>query len=102
MLTVSTASGNMARIVQPFLGPGMTILSCGVFAGSLLLLWPKRRRAYWMFIALAGVTLLPLGCGGNSSSNSKSNNTPAGTYNFQVIATAGTTQTTTSLTLVVQ
>jgi FG-GAP-like repeat len=102
MLTISTASGNMAGMVKPFLGPGMTILSCGVFAGSLLLLWPKRRRAYWMILALAGVTLLPLGCGGNSSSTSKSNNTPAGTYNFQVIATAGTTQTTTGFTLIVQ
>jgi hypothetical protein len=47
--------------------------------------------------------LLPLGCGGNSSSStSKSNGTPAGTYKFQVIATAGTTQATTSCTLVVQ
>jgi hypothetical protein len=103
MLTVSTAAGNMAGMVKPFLGPGMTTLSCGIFAGSLLLFWPKRRRAYWMLLALAGLTLLPLGCGGNeSSSTSKSNNTPAGTYNFQVIATAGTTQATTSCTLVVQ
>ncbi len=103
MLTVSTAPGNMAGMVKPFLGPGMTTLSCGIFAGSLLLLWPKRRRAYWMILALVGFTLLPLGCGGNeSSSTSKSNNTPAGTYNFQVIATAGTTQATTSCTLIVQ
>ena len=103
MLTVSTAAGNMAGMGKPFLGPGMTTLSCGIFAGSLLLLWPKRRRAYWMILALVGFTLLPLGCGGNgSSSASKSNNTPAGTYNFQVIATAGTTQATTSCTLVVQ
>jgi hypothetical protein len=37
---------------------------------------------------LVGFTLLPLGCGGNESSSiSKSNNTPAGTYNFQVTAT---------------
>ncbi len=103
MLTVSTATGNMAGMVKPFLRPGMTTLSCGIFAGSLLLLWPKRRRAYWMILALAGFTLLPLGCGGNSSSStSNSNNTPAGTYNFQVIATAGTTQTKTSCTLIVQ
>ena len=103
MLTVSTAPGNMAGMVKPFMGPGMTTLSCGIFAGSLLLLWPKRRRAYWMILALVGFTLLPLGCGGNeSSSTSKSNNTPAGTYNFQVIATAGTTQATTSCTLIVQ
>jgi hypothetical protein len=103
MLNVSTAAGNMAAMVKPFLGPGMTTLSCGIFAASLLLLWPKRRRAYWMIIALVGLTLLPLGCGGNSSSSaSKSNNTPAGTYNFQVIATAGTTQATTSCTLIVQ
>jgi hypothetical protein len=103
MLTVSTAAGNMAGMAKPFLGPGMTTLSCGIFAGSLLLLWPKRRRAYWMILALAGVALLPLGCGGNnSSSTSKSNNTPAGTYTFQVIATAGATQSTTSCTLIVQ
>lgn len=102
-LTVSTTAGNMAGMGKPFLGPGMTTLSCGVLAGSLLLLWPKRRRASWMIIALLGFTLLPLGCGGNgSSSTSKSNNTPSGTYNFQVIATAGTTQTTTSCTLIVQ
>jgi FG-GAP-like repeat len=103
MLTVSTAAGNMAGTVKPFLGSGMTTLSCGVFAGSLLLLWPKSRRASWMILALAGFILLPLGCGGNSSSStSKSNGTPAGTYKFQVIATAGTTQATTSCTLVVQ
>ena len=100
-LTVSTTAGNMAGMVKPFLGPGMTTLSCGIFAGSLLLLWPKRRRAYWMFLALTGFALLPLGCGGNGSST-KSNNTPAGTYTFQVVTTAGTTQATTSCTLVVQ
>jgi FG-GAP-like repeat/FG-GAP repeat len=102
-LTVSIAAGNMAGMVKPFPGPSMTTLSCGIFAGSLLLLWPKRRRTYWMILALVGFTLLPLGCGGNQSlSTSKSNNTPAGTYNFQVIATAGMTQATTSCTLIVQ
>jgi hypothetical protein len=56
-----------------------------------------------MMLALAGFTLLPLGCGGNSSSStSKSDHTPAGTYNFQVMATAGTTQAATSFTLIVQ
>ncbi len=99
-LTVSTSAGNMGGMVKPFLGPGMTTLSCGIFAGSLLL-WPKRRRAYWMILALIGITLLPLGCGGNGSSSS-SGNTPAGTYTFQVIATAGATQSTTSCTLIVQ
>jgi hypothetical protein len=102
-LTVSTAAGNMAGMVTPVLGHGMTTLGCGIFAGSLLLFWPKRRRAYWMIAGLAGFTLLPLGCGGNgSSSASKSNNTPAGTYTFQVIATAGTTQSKASCTLIVQ
>jgi hypothetical protein len=102
-LTVSTAAGNMAGMAKRFPGPGMTMLSCGIFAGSLLLLWPKRRRASFLMVALAGFTLLPLGCGGNSSSStSKPDQTPAGTYNFQVIATAGTTQAATSCTLVVQ
>jgi hypothetical protein len=100
-LTVSTTAGNTAGTVKPLLGPGMTTLSCGIFAASMLLLWPKRRRAYWMILVLAGFTLLPLGCGGNASS-STSNNTPAGTYTFQVIATAGTTQSTTSCTLIVK
>ncbi len=99
-LTVSTTAGNTAGMVKPFPGPGMTTLSCGIFAGSLLLVWPKRRRACWMILALAGVALLPLGCGGNGSSTSK--NTPAGTYTFQVVATSGTTQATTSCTLIVQ
>jgi hypothetical protein len=99
-LTVSTAPGNTAGMVGPFPGPGMTTLR--IFAGGMLLLWPKRRRAYWMIVALAGFILLPVGCGGNSSSTSKSTNTPAGTYTFQVIATAGTTQSATSCTLVVQ
>jgi FG-GAP-like repeat/FG-GAP repeat len=99
-LTVSMAAGNMAGMAKTFLVPGMTTLSCGIFAGSLLLLWPKRRRAYWMIFAVAGLALLPLGCGGNSNSNS--NNTPAGTYTFQVIAMAGATQTSTSCTLIVQ
>ena len=100
-LTVSTAAGNTTSMVKPLAGPDMTMLRCGIFAGSLLLLWPKRRRAYRMMIALAVLFLLPLGCGGNSSS-STSNHTSAGTYNFQVIATAGTTQSATSCTLTVQ
>ena len=102
MLTVTTAAGNMAGVV-PLPGPGLAALSCGFLGGGLVLLWPKRRRAYWMMLALAGFTLLPLGCGGHdSSSTSKSNATPAGTYTFQVIATAGKTQTTTTCTLIVQ
>jgi FG-GAP repeat len=75
----------------------------GTFQQPVILSFLSRRRVSWMIIALVGFTLLPLGCGGNSSSStSKSNNTPGGTYNFQVIATAGTTQTTTSCTLIVQ
>jgi len=102
-LTVSTTGGNMAGMLESFPRAGMTTFSCGIFAGSLLLLWPKRRRAHWMMVALAGFTLLPLGCGGNSSStSSQSGGTPAGTYNFQVVATAGMTQAATSCTLVVQ
>jgi hypothetical protein len=102
MLTVSTVTGNVAGMV-PFAGPGLTALSCGFLGGGLLLLCPKRRRAYGMMLALIAFTLLPLGCGGHdSSSTSKSNATPAGTYNFQVIATAGKTQTTTTCTLIVQ
>jgi hypothetical protein len=102
-LTVSTSGVNNARTVRPTLAPGMTTLSCGIFAGGLLLLWPKRLRACLMITALAALTLLPMGCGGNSSSStSKSGNTPAGSYAFQVAATAGTTQTTTNCTLIVQ
>jgi hypothetical protein len=102
-LTVSTTGGNMAGMLESFPGAGITTLSCGICAGSLLLLWPKRRRAQWMMFALAGFTLIPLGCGGNSSStNPKSGVTPAGTYNFQVVATAGMTQAVTACTLVVQ
>ena len=93
----------MAGMVKLFPGRGMTMLSCGLFAGSLLLLWPKRRRAYWMMLLLAGFALLPLGCGGNSSSSTaQAGTTPAGTYNFQVVATAGMTQAATTYTLVVQ
>jgi hypothetical protein len=47
------------------------------------------------------VTLFSVGCGGNSSSTT-SGNTPPGTYSFSVVATAGTTQTTTPYTLTVQ
>jgi FG-GAP-like repeat len=100
-LTISTAAGNIAGVDKSFLRPGMTTLSCGVFAGSLLLLWPKRRRAYFRIFALAGFTWLLLGCGGIASIL-KSKNTPAGTYTFQVVVTAGMTQATTSSTLIVQ
>ncbi len=102
-LTVSTTAANAAGMVKVFPGPGMTLLSCGMFAGSLLLHWPRRRRAYWMILAFAGFALLQLGCGGNSSSStSQSGTTPAGTYNFQVVATAGMTQAATTCTLIVQ
>jgi hypothetical protein len=99
-MTVSIAAGNVAGTATSVWGPGMKVLSCGLFAGGLFLLWPKRRRAYWLIFA-AGMALLPVGCGGGSSSSS-SNNTSAGTYTFQVIATAGATQSSTNCTLIVQ
>jgi hypothetical protein len=45
MLTVSTAASNAGGMVKPFVGHGTTMLRCGIFAGCLLLLWPKRGRA---------------------------------------------------------
>jgi hypothetical protein len=102
MLTVSTAAGNMACIPKTLQGPGMTMLSCGIFAGSLLLLWPKRRRAYWMMLALAGSVCCPWVVAAILHHRLRIRITPAGTYSFQVAATAGTTQAATSFTLVVQ
>jgi hypothetical protein len=56
-----------------------------------------------MMLALAGFTLLPLGCGGNSSSStSKPDHTPAGTYNFQVMRWRERRKPATSFTLIVQ
>jgi hypothetical protein len=100
-LTVSTKATTTAGMATPWSGKGRTILSCGIFAGSLLLLWLRRSRPSWMVILLVGVTLFSVGCGGNSSSTT-SGNTPPGTYSFSVVATAGTTQTTTPYTLTVQ
>jgi hypothetical protein len=100
-LTVSTKATTTAGMATPWSGKGRTILSCGIFAGSLLLLWLRRPRPSWMAILLVGVTLFSVGCGGNSSSTT-SGNTPSGTYSFSVVATAGTTQTTTPYTLTVQ
>jgi hypothetical protein len=70
----------------------------GTFAAAVPVSYtPQQNGGY------PGFTLLPLGSGGNTpSSASKSNATPAGTYKFQVIATAGTAQATTDCTLIVQ
>jgi hypothetical protein len=100
-LTVSTKATTTAGIATPWSGRGRTILSCGIFAGSLLLLWLRRPRPSWMAILLVGVALFSVGCGGNTSSTA-SGNTPSGTYSFSVVATAGATQTTTPSTLAVQ
>ncbi len=100
-LTVSTGGSTTAGMVDPFRGAGMT-LTCGLFAGGLMLLWPRRRRNYWPMCLIAGIALLSVGCGGNSSPSTSKNNTPAGTYAFKVVATAGTIQTDTDYTLTVQ
>lgn len=105
-LTVSTSGSTTAMLGLPEVG-GMRTLACGIFAGSLLLLWPGRRnRAFWkvgtMAIACAALMLVPMGCGGSSSSKAASNSTPAGTYPFAVVATSGTTVLTTNYTLTVQ
>jgi hypothetical protein len=99
-MNVSIAAGNLAASAKSTRGPDVTALGCGLFAGSLFLLWPKRRRASWFTFAMAGIALLSVGCGGSSSSSS--NNAPSGTYTFQVMATAGATQSSTSCTLIVQ
>ncbi len=110
-LTVSTGGSSTARMALPEVGGGLKTLACGIFAGSLLLMWPGRRkrtfcRAMWssgmLAVALAALILVPTGCGGSSSSKPAGSSTPAGTYPFSVVATSGTTVLTTSYTLTVQ
>jgi hypothetical protein len=95
-LTVSTAASTTSMLTPLF---GVKVLSCGMFASGLLFLWPRRRRASWLAIALVACALLPMGCGANKT---PANNTPVGTYTFKVVATAGGLQTTTGYTLTVQ
>ncbi len=110
-LTVSTSGSSTALLAEPAVGGKLKTMVCGIFAGSLLLLWPGRRqrafsRTLWkagmMAIAFAAMLLVPMGCGGNSSTKPSSNNTPAGTYPFAVVATSGSTALTTNYVLTVQ
>ncbi len=95
-LTISNAGSATASLAEPLTGSSLGLFTCGIFAGSVLLLWPGRRRALWkagwFVVAFASLLLLPTGCGGNKSSTNSSGNLPAGTYPFYVTATAGTVQ----------
>jgi hypothetical protein len=70
---------------------------------------PRRKRlvSYILVGLMAGGCLLQAACGGSMSKNVPSvpnavAGTPAGTYTVQVIGTAGSTQHSTTLALVVQ
>ena len=99
-LTVSTR-GSTSAALRPLFGQGLQTLVCGFFAGSLLLLFPRRRWTHWIGIAIIGAGLLPLGCGGNSSGGSSSN-TPPGTYPFTVSGSGGGQESGAQFELVVQ
>ncbi len=100
-MTIATNAAT-AGIANPAMGNGVSTLSCGIFGGSMLLLLTLRRRSYWMVILLAALVILPIGCGGNSSPTGATSMATAGTYPFEVVATAGSIQTTTSYTLTIQ
>ncbi len=105
VLTINTASGsNVAGALLPLSWGGGASLACG-----LMLLWPGvRRRRQRLFLLLGccvfGVAALgAAGCGGSSAkTTANSLSTPAGSYSFNVTATAGTAQTTMAYTLTVQ
>ena len=89
-LTVSTR-GSTSAALRPLFGQGLQTLVCGFFAGSLLLLFPRRRWTHWIGIAIIGLGLLPLGCGGNHSSSNggSSSNVAPGTYPFTISGNGG-------------
>ena len=101
-LTVHTSGTPIATAdLTPCAFGGGATLACG-----LVFLWPSRRRRP-RFLLIAGCTLGlavlgAMGCGGNSNSNSLATATPSGTYTFNVVANAGSAQTTMAYTLTVQ
>ncbi len=78
-LTIST-SGRTSALAKPLLGTGLKTLVCGLFAGGLLLFRPRRRWTHWIGIAVIGLGLLPMGCGGNKSSGGGPASVAPGTY----------------------
>ncbi len=100
-MTIATNAA-AAGIANPAMGNGLSTLSCGIFGGTMLLLLTLRRRSYWMAILLATLVILPIGCGGSSSTTGATSTATAGTYPFEVMATAGAIQSTTSYTLTIQ
>lgn len=105
MLTVHTSGGNTAAsALLPVTWGGGASLACGL----MLILPGVRRRGQRLFVILSccafGIAALgAMGCGGSSAkAMANSTSTPAGSYSFNVTATAGTAQTTTAYTLTVQ
>jgi hypothetical protein len=99
-VTTQTTSPATQSIKVGILMPLGMFLLCFAF--------PRRFRKSLFHLGACVVALIGLaslsGCGGSSSTRSAPivNNTPAGTYTLTVTATGGTTNSTQSLTLVVQ
>jgi hypothetical protein len=114
-LTIATAAAASAQMRPPgnksFMTWAYTIglaLAPTLF-GTIVLFVPKRRHlsSLCLFVLLIGSLMLQVACGGGSS-NGNSNaasteaGTPPGSYAVAVVGTAGATQHTISVTLVVQ
>ena len=99
-ITTQTPASQASEVRQ--LMPLSMFLLCCVFARRFRKSLVHMVACIFALIVLGGLS----GCGGGSSmsttSASTTNSTPAGTYHLTVTATSGTTQSTQSLTLVVQ
>jgi hypothetical protein len=100
-MTISTAGMTTAKSQVGEAARAVTVLACGLPLLGLIILIPVARgRRLWLcasfllFVSAAGLT----GCGGSSSSDK----TAAGSYTFQVVATAGAASSTANYTLKVQ
>jgi drug/metabolite transporter (DMT)-like permease len=97
--TQTTTPASHSSVVRHLMPLGMFLL-CFAF--------PRRFRKSLFHVGACAFVLIALGClsgcGGSSGTTSAptTNYTPAGTYHLTVTATSGTTNSTQSLTLVVQ
>ncbi|HXQ35675.1 MAG TPA: hypothetical protein VN843_16790, partial [Anaerolineales bacterium] len=103
-VTTSAPAVQMGGVPAPRGGLLAYWLSSPLAVFGVLVLGANSQRKSRRHVGAAVIVMLLLlvGCGGTGRLPVASNTTPSGTYNLSVVATSGTLQYVTKLTLIVQ